>query len=158
MAVAMIPTGYKSKIPSTLSYPLGAKTISEALEGVPQTDSLVVEFWFWNRQRIVPIFRQPYRVLGVRYSPTPLNTVYQNYCAGRLDPGWIITVEPVPRSFRHEVRAKLLTEALPRMRRWLIGSPDTRGRTGGHNLVFLYDDLANELKVEENSAIEWNTA
>jgi hypothetical protein len=51
----------------------------------------------------------------------------------------------------------LLTEALPRMKRWLIASQDTEGRSGGHNLVFRFDELANELKVEENSTVEWNT-
>jgi hypothetical protein len=43
------------------------------------------------------------------------------------------------------------------MRRWLIASQDAGGRTGGHNLVFRYGELGNELKVEENSTIEWNT-
>ena len=41
----MIPTGFKSSIPKNLSYPLGAKAISEALEGVPQMGSLVVDFY-----------------------------------------------------------------------------------------------------------------
>jgi len=66
-------------------------------------------------------------------------------------------VEPVPRSLRHIVQTKLLSEALPKMKRWLIASQDTGGRTGGHNLVILYDELTNELKVEENSTIEWTT-
>jgi len=47
--------------------------------------------------------------------------------------------------------------ALPAARRWLIASTDTGGRTGGHNLVFRFDELANELKGEENSTIEWTT-
>ncbi len=37
------------------------------------------------------------------------------------------------------------------MKRWLIASQDIDGRTGGHNFVVLYDELANELKVEETS-------
>ena len=159
MAATVIPTGHKSKIPSTLSYPLGAKAISEALEGVPQTGSLVVDFWYWNRQRYVPIFPQPYRVLSVRYRHAPLDGVYREWCieSGRFDPDWKITVEPVARHLRHAVQSKLLTEALPRMRRWLIASQDAEGRAGGHNLVFRYDEAANELMVEENSTTEWRT-
>ncbi|HXN49069.1 MAG TPA: hypothetical protein VN893_20625 [Bryobacteraceae bacterium] len=155
----MIPTGYRTKIPSTLSYPLGAEAISEALEGVPQTGFLVVDFWYWNRQRLVPIFSQPYRVLSVSYWQAPLNTVYRKLYieSGRFEPGWKITVEPVPRRLRHTVQTRLLTEALPRMRRWLIASQNAEGRTGGHNLVFLYDEPADELKAEENSTPEWNT-
>jgi hypothetical protein len=40
--VPIIPTRRKSKIPHTHSYPVGAKTISEALFGVPQFDDLTV--------------------------------------------------------------------------------------------------------------------
>jgi hypothetical protein len=45
----IIPTAIRSKIPHTLSYPVGAKIISEALVGVPQFSDLTVEFWFWNQ-------------------------------------------------------------------------------------------------------------
>jgi len=45
----IIPTQHKSKIPHTLSYPIGAKAISEALWGVPQFPELTVHFSFWNR-------------------------------------------------------------------------------------------------------------
>ncbi len=158
-AVTMIPTWYRANLPKTLSYPLGAKVISEALEGVPQTGSLVVEFYFWNKKRRslsgVP---QPYRVLSVSYWHDGFSPLHRKVLvSGRSDPGWIITVEPAPRSLRHAIQSKLLTEALPRIKRWLVASQGAGGRTGGHNIVFRFDELANELRVEENSTIEWST-
>ena len=127
---------------------------------MPQIDSLVVDFWFLKRQRHPLIPLRQYRVLSVSYWHAAVNTLYRKFYieAGRFDPGWRITVEPVPRSLRHTVQTKLLSEALPVMKRWLIASQDTGGRTGGHNLVLLFDDLDNELKTEENSTIEWQTA
>jgi hypothetical protein len=68
-----------------------------------------------------------------------------------------MTVEPVPRSLRHIVQSKLLVEALPKVKRWLIAGQDTGGRTGGHNLVVSFNELANELRIEENSTMEWTT-
>jgi len=126
---------------------------------VPQTGSLFVDFYFWNRERRnVPV--RPYRVLSVSYWHTGLNTLYRKFHveAGEFDAGWRITVEPVPRSLRHAVQSKLLVEGLPAIRRWLIASPNTGGRAGGHNLVFRFDELANELQVDEKSTIEWRTA
>ncbi|HEX3742882.1 MAG TPA: hypothetical protein VHW09_03095 [Bryobacteraceae bacterium] len=41
--VPLIPTGNRVKLPQALSYPLGAKAISEALEAAPQTGSLRVK-------------------------------------------------------------------------------------------------------------------
>jgi len=81
-SVAIIPTGYKVKLPKSLSYPL---------EGVPQTGSLLVDFWFWNRQRLhLHIPPQPYRVLSVSYWHTAVNNLYRKFymVAGRFDPGW----------------------------------------------------------------------
>jgi len=40
----MIPTRYKQKLPKDLSYPLGAKEVSQALAAVPQFDSLILMF------------------------------------------------------------------------------------------------------------------
>jgi hypothetical protein len=112
-AITMIPTGHKVKIPNTLSYPLGTKAIFEALEGVPQIDSLLVDFWFWNRQRHPLISLRPYRVLSVSYWHAAENALYRkSYIeAGLFDPCWRITVEPVPRSLRHSVQTKLLAES-----------------------------------------------
>jgi hypothetical protein len=159
--VPIIPTGLKVKIPKTLSYPLGAQAISEALQGVPQIGSLLVDFWYMNRmQWKLPIPLQPYRVLSVSYWSASIKPAYRRFYieAGQFDAGWRITVEPVPRSLRQSIQGKLLAEALPKMKTWLIASQDSEGRTGGHNLVLRFDETSNELKSEEHSSIGWTTA
>lgn len=59
----IIPTRYKRKIPRALSYPVGAKIISQALAGVPQFAELRVEFHFWNRLASRPGAAAPYDVI-----------------------------------------------------------------------------------------------
>jgi hypothetical protein len=76
---------------------------------------------------------------------------------GRFDSGWRITVETVPRHLRHSVQSKLLTEALPNVKRWLIANHDTSGRTGGQSLVFRFDESYEELRSEENATLDWKT-
>src|SRR4051812_26964611 len=41
----MIPTRYRSKLGSTLAYPVGAEAISVALAGVPRVEMLVLSFY-----------------------------------------------------------------------------------------------------------------
>jgi len=142
----MIPTRLKAKIPHSLSYPIGAKTISDALAGVPQFDSLMIQFR-WRRHG-----------LGKRYSWRPgsgksfpvVSVSYSNFRPGRFFPEdmieryfgakWEIFVEAVPRELSAKVRAKLVDEALPRVRKWLDESPLAAVREGRHDLTFFYDD------------------
>ena len=158
-AMTMIPTGYKIKIPKTLSYPLGAKAISEALEGVPQIGSLLVDFYFWNYEPVPLLRHRPYYVLSASYSDALLNPLYRKFyvLSGQFESGWRITVGTVPRHLRHAIQLKLLAEALPRVKHWLVANHDASGRAGGLSLMFQFDELSNELKVEEKSTIEWKT-
>src|SRR5215510_5689712 len=96
----IIPTRHKSKIPHTLSYPVGAKIISNALIGVPQFSDLTIEFWFCNKLARHHGTATPYRVIQARFSG-PLRSFSaskrmeeQNY----YRPRWTISVDAVPRS------------------------------------------------------------
>ena len=62
----MIPTSYKLELSSLLSYPLGAKNVSDALDGVPQFDALSIVFTPGqdNPHRV----ESPFLVLRVNYS------------------------------------------------------------------------------------------
>lgn len=62
-----IPTRYKAKIPRTLSYPIGAKAISDALLGVPQFNELNVEFFYHNQWADHHGTATPYQVLHAHY-------------------------------------------------------------------------------------------
>lgn len=141
----MIPTGYKSKIPKTHSYPLNAKPISDALLDVPQRELLKIDFASWKTFAKDRVPGAPYRVLSASYS------------GGAVFPGWTLYVYPVPRSLRHLVKDKLVTEALPKIRNWLTSNFHSSAREGGHNLSFSFDEPKNELTSEEYSSMDWQT-
>jgi hypothetical protein len=48
--IAVIPTQYKTKLPHTLSYPLGAEALSAAFTDVPQFSDMTVRFWFYSKK------------------------------------------------------------------------------------------------------------
>ena len=157
--IKIIPTSYRAKIPKTLSYPLGAKTISEALAGVPQFDYLNINF---RRSRLAghPATKIPYQVMEARYSgPSHSFSASKSMIEkGYYSPTWEITVLTVPRSLRHLLQGKLVAEALPAIREWLTTNPHSGEREGGHTLTFGFDELKNELTCNEESSIEWQTA
>jgi hypothetical protein len=138
----LIPTGYKTKIPRTHSYPLGAKAISDALIGVPQCELLKIEFHFWKGFAKNRVSGAPFRVLSACYS-------------GRS--GWSIDVHAVPRPLKHTIQGKLASEALPKMRDWRLSNPHSLDREGGHRLTFYFDELKDEVTSEEASTSEWST-
>jgi len=164
----MIPTRIKSIIPKFLSYPLGAKAISDALAGVPQAGLLTIQFRFWNDWRRrgmnkpyswIPAWGKPVPVLCVSYSNISPTTFSSNdmIARGYYSPKWEISVEAVPRIIKHQIQTKLIAEALPKMRQWLIANAGATGREGGHHLTFFYDDLSNELTSKETSSVAWYT-
>ncbi|HXM24329.1 MAG TPA: hypothetical protein VN948_23945 [Terriglobales bacterium] len=157
--IKIIPTSYRAKIPKTLSYPLGTKTISEALAGVPQFDYLNINF---RRSRLAghPATKIPYQVMEARYSgPSHSFSASKSMIEkGYYSPTWEITVLTVPRSLRHLLQGKLVAEALPAIREWLTTNPHSGEREGGHTLTFGFDELKNELTCNEESSIEWQTA
>jgi hypothetical protein len=141
----VIPTEYKSKIPKTLSYPVGAKAISAALADVPQRELLKIKFVYWKGFVKDRVIGAPNRVLEASYSgPGVLS-------------GWTIDVFPVPRPFKHVIQVKLIAEALPKATAWLKSNFHSTDREGGHHLTFSYDELKNEIIAEERSSTDWQT-
>jgi len=154
----IIPTRHKSKIPHTLSYPVGAKAISDALRGVPQFDQLIVHFRFWNQLARHHGTSIPYEVIGALYSgPLRFLSGSRSIEEQSHDPRWVISVHAVPRSIRHEIQAKVVAEALPAIRSWLISNPHASGREGYHGVTFSFDELKNELISGETASMLWQT-
>lgn len=155
----IIPTGHRAKIPKALSYPLGAKIISEALAGVPQFNYLNVNFRYWNRLARHHGTEIPYQVMEARYTgPLRFFSASKSmFEQGYYSPTWEITVFAVPRSLRHLLQSKLVTEALPSIRAWLTTNPHSVEREGGHSLMFSFDEMKDELTSNEESTIEWQT-
>ena len=108
----MIPTGHKKKIPSTHSYPLGAKAISDALIDVPQRELPKINFDFYTGFAKDRVPGAPYRVLSASYSGSTFLSLA----------GWIVEVHAVPRPLKHVIPGKLIADALPKIREWLIST------------------------------------
>jgi len=154
----IIPTRFKSKLPHTQSYPIGAQAISGALRGVPQFAQLIVDFYLRkpSARRREPLM--PYPVISVWYSgPMRYFSMSRTVEEQSRGPRWLIQVDAVPRSLRHVIQSKIAAEALPAMRSWLMANMHDSHREGGHGLAFSFDELKDELISEETTSIEWQT-
>jgi hypothetical protein len=147
--IVLIPTSFKSKIPHTLSYPIGAETISSALRDVPQFGDMTLQFWLWKFLR--PDQTRAYSVLVLSYSRVAksLHTAKNQLKYSQLEPRWTIMVRPVPRDRRHFIKARLEEEALPFARRWLMKT-GIRDEVGRLTLAFSFDEETEML----TSAVE----
>jgi hypothetical protein len=76
---------------------------------------------------------------------------------GYYDPNWTIAVYAVPRPLKHVIQGKLIPEALPKIRAWLISNVHSLDREGFHALTFSFDELKNEIMSEGTASLQWNT-
>ncbi len=127
MGFRLIPTQFKSKLPKTLSWPVGAQAISIGLEDVPHASECGL--WFsespvWRASEFQRTLREgrPYAVLVVEYRPAirmPCGGSKELAAQGWYDPKWEIRVNPVPRPLRAVVGGLIREEGLPAVARWL---------------------------------------
>jgi len=172
----IIRTRYRVKIPQALSYPLGAAVISDALAGVSQYERFAIEFLY--RKKVIlysaseawlPTYQLPqfgqiapstrYCVLQVQFAG-PLRRYAPSRAmdgSGCGDPSWTITVYAVPRSLRRPIQERLVSEALPSVRSWLLSNAHTPGHEGVHGLVFIFDEPTSDLVREEHTSLVWQT-
>src|SRR5215469_12070666 len=105
----ILPTRIKSKIPHTLSYPVGAKAVSDVLRGVAQFDRIAVDFSFWNVTARRHGTSTPYQIISEWYSgPIRMPFALMSIEEQRRDLKWIITIHAVPRPLRHEIHLKVI--------------------------------------------------
>jgi hypothetical protein len=72
-------------------------------------------------------------------------------------PRWEVTVHAIPRPLRHVIKTKVVEEALPAMRSWLMANAHSLEREGGHGIVFRFDELNDAMLFEEHASPEWRT-
>jgi len=132
--VVVFPTRLKSRISHTLSYPVTAKEISEALADVPQAGALSIDFFHYQRLRERG---KPYAVLSVHYT---LNSA--------LEREWSVQVRPVPRNLRHTVNELLKEQAFPAMREWLLHRRNLSSEHGGQALTAIFSERDASLRLE----------
>ena len=132
--VVVFPTRIKSRISHTLSYPVTAKEISEALADVPQAGVLSIDFCHYQRMRDRG---KPYAVLSVHYA---FNSA--------LERDWSVQVKPVPRNLRHSVNELLRAQAFPAMRDWLLHRMRLSSEHGGQALTAIFSEHEASLRLE----------
>lgn len=148
--VVLIPTGFKSKLPHTLSYPIGAEVLSSAFADVPQFSMFTLDFLFFGKAR--PDREKNYCVLEIAYHRRGRDICWGKDATekGLLEPKWTITVRPVPQNRRHLIKIRLQSEALPLARKWLLENP-SHDEEGGLTLTFSFDEETELLSVSKSS-------
>jgi hypothetical protein len=157
----MIPTRSKAKLPKTLSYPLGAEAISEALAGAPHADELSLSFYdraVWPATEFNRFIREglPYRILSAAYMP-PLkpghsapNTLVES---GWYQGHWSITVYPVLRELRHAAGQLLRELGLPAVVRWLRSSGRAGWDTRQHSIGLVFSPTNGTLSIAREDGV-----
>ena len=151
----MIPTRSKSKLPKTLSYPLGAKAITEALANAPHVAEFALFFSnhpVWPASEFQRRLREglPYKVFTAAYTPGhkpgyggKLSLVE----SGWFDLRWSLNDYPVLRELRHTVGDLLRHQGLPAVVEWLRGSGVVGWAGRCHSIEFIFNPAENSLSV-----------
>ncbi len=140
----MFPTRYRERLPESLSYPVGAKRISETLNGVPQ--ALEIAFRISWKLRETWEKEKSYPVLEIQYM--------RDYRDRLPFPEWQIYVHPVPRNLKHRISKLLISEGLPRIRSWLMSPSRPKSNEGAERLVIWYDPHQDSFQYQHTSHIQ----
>lgn len=148
----VIPTRTKWKIAQTLSWPVGAEDVSQALKSVSQLSELVLHFRAY-RAHEMKRRNGIYEVIRVSYMGTTktVNPVSAEGIA--LFNRWEIVVNPVPRNLRHKVHEHILSSALPAVRDWLHERPNLE-LEGAEHLRFFYNEKSDRFSSEADGRLQ----
>jgi hypothetical protein len=147
----MIPTTYKRKLPKDLSFPVGAKVISEALNGIEQYSKLKLYFSdssFLRRSEFLskPKNKETVLVLQLYYYYMRSISKYM-IDLGWVGESWSISIYPVPLDRKHEVQQHLVNDGLPKLKKWLsIKRPET-WYAGQHYFSIAYNLSTQEFTI-----------
>jgi hypothetical protein len=129
-----LPTRRRARLPRQLSYPLGAKQISKVVDGIPQFDVLELSFARWYYTELFRKENKPVPVLSASYIRSDASPLQSKFDAERQDPGWRLTVRPVPNAEAAACRTLLLETGLPRARAWLVSSRSETWLRSSHEI------------------------
>lgn len=155
--IKVIPTISKADVSKDLAFPIGAEALSRGLAGVPQFDSLKIQFVGLKELRR-PLTEKPkpgeaLRLIAVEYRRRPLNisSGTDNRGTGRTDDLWTLLVSPVARRNRYDIKQLLVSEGIQIIREWLMLPRSDTWRYGTHSLILEVDvDEKALLFSEEN--------
>ena len=149
----LIPSGYKSKIPKTLVWPVRAQEMSAALAGVPQFDELNLKFRFY--QSDLSAFQWTWMtLLRVDYSrhDRGFSSSRSMIERGWHNRNWSIVITPVPSSEAKIIRDHLLP-ALPKVAEWLTRN-NTLQTLGKKSVLVVWDKKKDEVYLSTETALE----
>lgn len=133
----MIPTRHKSKLPKTLTWPLGAEAISAGLVDVPHVTNFLL--WFadspvWPKSAFQRLLREhlAYAIFVAEYKPA-----YKIAGASHVA-SWEMRVNPVLRPLRAVAGGVLRSEGLPAVFGWLRSFERSGWETRFHRLELVF--------------------
>ena len=138
----IFPTRDRGKHGKSVSFPVGAKILSRALDSVPQHAPIGCHFTVGDMERR-PVKHLEHVMHGV-YSRHVRQFHHERSAKihGVFDPNWAISVFAVPSPLRHSIRTLLITDALPNIvRPWLIANGDVTGRAGNRELMMMFNTI-----------------
>jgi len=148
----MIPTAFKSKVPQTHAYPVGAKLLSESLSSVPQYGLLKLNFYgLWasrDRKKTQPLLNVNH--INIRENQFSSKSLVAQ---GFYDDTWEIVVYPVLRDQKAAARNLLLYKGLPRVKDWLETKRSSTWLDGRRTLSVSFDVESHSLRYEERSNV-----
>ncbi len=146
----IIQTLSKAKISRDLSYPIGAETISAAIESAQQFPQLKLQFYFWSDFRLR---RGRYEFLRVEYRnnapQSPTTFLYKRPAQYQ----WEIIVQPVPKIFRGKIKQYILDSGLALIKVWLEERTGLE-QCGNDVLRFFYDEKLEQFQPEQCTHLE----
>ena len=157
----LIPTRLRAKLPRRLSYPVGAKELSEGLRAAPHFESLEIvfrdrpTFWASEFQRWLEE-ALPYPVVVADFRPrSKPGFIGSNAMVdkGFYDEKWEIKVHPVLREKRHLAHRLVCDEGVSQLLAWLRQS-----QTAGWNLQSHFCELVFDPKQDTITACETTAA
>jgi len=143
----MIATTFRSKIPKSHSYPVGAELLTDCLDSVPQLDQLNVMFyglWAKEENHLQPLLCVNHiNIRESQYSSKDLAA------QGFYQDKWEIVVHPVLREHKSVVNSLLKTEGLLRVKHWLITPRSSTWLEGRRSLKVRFDEVSQSLQYDE---------
>lgn len=157
----MIPTRFKSKLPKTLSWPVGAEAVTAGLGDAPHVGECGL--WFsdspvWRASEFQRTLREarPYAVLVVEYRPASrmgYNASNDLAASGFYDAKWQVRVNPVPRSWRAMVGRLLREQGLPAAAEWLRSVSRPGWEETFHRLELVFAPAEGTLSKKSSDAV-----
>lgn len=147
----LIPTRNRYKLPKTMSYPIGAESVSAALADVPQRDLLNVGFFFSATFLKEHKQDRSFRIFEVEFMKSEMSLSASNSFIerGKYEERWELSVYPVPRQMKSIAQRLLLEKGLPHVAQWLATERTPLWKTGRKSLTILFDQAEESISFQE---------